>query len=308
MNSTGHTKSQSSEFFLTRPISFLFCLTIHERQSFHFQLSRHTNIERRQFPPTQPTMAAQTRPIALALLLFGLSRQQVDALEEAVISPVAGLDSLEAPMIPIHQLSRLRGSTQDNNIRVLQGNSQTTQGYSASERAFANQCVSELLSDSVLFDGIISQKEFAGGMNKFCQLFTASAMALDPAFACPNDEFYSLPTGVQLLFSEVICGKEDTMQTRMKCLDDLRDLNSMGYDYGYIVTDEKMADVQMGVDNMCINLMPFVFSKYIGMMSSCSHVMNIVVDVRRCATHNFLFASQIHSCRWTWCVEWCASL
>jgi hypothetical protein len=191
-------------------------------------------------------------------------------------------DALGA-IFPTHQ--RLRGGSRDRALvnRVLQDGSAI---YSTAELEFFNACNGELLSDSVLGDGIISQTEFAGKLEQFCEAFTVPVQA-GVHFACPGNRFTALSVPLQLLFSETICREDDPMQTRMECLDGLASLNGMGADFGYIVTPETMPEVQMEVENLCLKLLPFIFRKFIIIHDHLSFKFSYIRQAKTCLHLHF---------------------
>jgi hypothetical protein len=151
--------------------------------------------------------------------------------------------------------SHLRGNKQ-RQLHGKHGNhGNALAEYSETQILFIGSCTDSFLSDAVLQDGILSQKDFAAGLVGFCKTYT------NPLQVGCEKTFTQLSIQVQLLFANAVCPIEGGMQAQMDCVKDLDTLNEMGTDFGYIVSQEMMPQVEMNVENMCISLIPFVFSK-----------------------------------------------
>jgi hypothetical protein len=120
-------------------------------------------------------------------------------------------------------------------------------------------CETELLSDEVIDDGIISQDDFASKLAEFCETFTVDNVA---GFQCPEDRFSSLDVNLQLIFAFGVCRDDDPMVTQLQCLQGLLNVDGMGMEFGYMVTTETMPVVEMDVYQLCFRLFPFVFRKF----------------------------------------------
>jgi hypothetical protein len=150
--------------------------------------------------------------------------------------------------------SRLRGNKQ-RQLHGKDGHNHALAEYSETQILFISSCTDSFLSDSVVEDGILSQKEFAAELVVFCKTYT------NPLQGGCEKTFTQLSAQVQLLFANEVCPIKKGMQGQMDCVKDLDTLNVMGTDFGYIVSPGRMPKVEMKVENMCISLIPFVFSK-----------------------------------------------
>lgn len=145
--------------------------------------------------------------------------------------------------------SRLRGSSQGH--RHL-ADSQ----YSQTELEYFQNCENLFLSDSVVGDGLISQKDFASTFDTLCSRYSTGG-------SCKTFGFNSLASNLQTTFFEAVCS---TMEDSMACASNLRSLNSM--DFGYIVSSETMPQVQMRVETFCLELLEDVFGKFFEQMGN----------------------------------------
>jgi hypothetical protein len=155
--------------------------------------------------------------------------------------------------------SRLRGKKGSSRL-LTKGQPDGQEGYSDLQQEYFIFCTDELLSDAVVGDGIISQNDFGDKLVQFCETFTVPSMA--SSHQCPANRFTSLPVEVQLIFSYAVCPDDEEESVQMECLDSLDSLNGMGAEFGYIVSQETMPQVQVTVENLCIELFPFVFRKF----------------------------------------------
>ncbi len=134
--------------------------------------------------------------------------------------------------------------------------------FSDTEFQYLSECENTLLGESVIKDGLISQQDFSDAYQSFCSKYSAGA-------DCPKGRFQGLPPRLQFLFYEAVC---ETMPYPEQCAKRLNTLNTMAF--GYIVSDDTMAKVQMNVERLCLEMIEHVFSKYTLTIS------------RNCSTHS----------------------
>jgi hypothetical protein len=128
--------------------------------------------------------------------------------------------------------------------------------YTNPQIEYFKYCETELLSDEVIGDGKISQNEFASKLVDFCEYFSVGG------FQCPERRYSSLGVDLQLIFATGVCPDTDTKPIRMACLQGLANMNGLGFEFGYMVTAETMPEVQMDVQQLCVDLLPFIFGKF----------------------------------------------
>ena len=138
------------------------------------------------------------------------------------------------------------------------GNGEGEMHISDTQIQYFQYCRRELLSEDVLGDGMISQNDFARKLSAFCQEFDVDTVA---GHACPEDRYSSLPAELQLTFAFAVCPAEDGKDEQMECLEKLDSLNGMGNDFGYIVTNETMPEVEYDVEELCFGIFPYLFRK-----------------------------------------------
>jgi hypothetical protein len=108
------------------------------------------------------------------------------------------------------------------------------------ETVFVDECTSFLLSGDTLDDGLISQDEFANFLSGYCILLGA----------CSTDtelEFMNLSVELQLSFLLFICDQPTDLE-REQCLDSLV---SDGGEFGYDLSVNELATVEMEVEQLC---------------------------------------------------------
>jgi hypothetical protein len=137
------------------------------------------------------------------------------------------------------------------------------------QQDFFTYCRATLLSEAVLGDGLISQRDFTENLVLFC------AMENVAGFQCPENQFSSLPKDLQLVFAFAVCPEGDGSDLQMKCLDGLDSLDEVGTEFGYIATDETMVDVELDVEIMCSRLFSFVLRKLISEFWVLQHVSSL---------------------------------
>jgi hypothetical protein len=120
--------------------------------------------------------------------------------------------------------------------------------YSESELAYIGECEDTFLGDTIIADGLISQKEFAETYSNFCLTYGDQDW-------CPGSNFGNLPETLQSVFYEAVCMN---MLEPDECV---TNLNTLPMAVGYIVSPEVMADVQRHVQGICRGMMDQVFCK-----------------------------------------------
>jgi hypothetical protein len=141
------------------------------------------------------------------------------------------------------EISSLRGgfSIPPEGKRALE-----TTEYSDSELQYIDDCQEVFLGASIVNDGLISRQEFAETYSNFCLTYADQNW-------CPGGNFANLPAALQSLFYEAVCMN---MRDPNECV---TNLNTLPMAIGYIVSPERMTDVTMHVQGICLGMMGQVF-------------------------------------------------
>eukprot|EP00934_Nitzschia_sp_Nitz4_P006800 Nitzschia sp. Nitz4//scaffold22_size323478//269544//271562//NITZ4_000577-RA/size323478-augustus-gene-0.248-mRNA-1//-1//CDS//3329543145//6790//frame0 len=139
----------------------------------------------------------------------------------------------------------VEASVRTEGIRLLSARNVERKMYTDAELEYFQDCEDSFLDYAVMADGLISQNEFASSYATLCSQYTSGYC---------EDSFAGLPYSVQAVFFDAVCSN---MKDPEECAQNLRVLNSM--DFGYIVTAEIIAEVQVQVETFCIEMMGRVF-------------------------------------------------
>jgi hypothetical protein len=136
------------------------------------------------------------------------------------------------------------------------------------EDGFLTYCRTQLLSPTVVSDGLISQTDAATFIWDICDIMDDEDL---PAFHCPTPEFSNLEPEVQLSFVWYICPHDE----QVSLVDCLSNLAVQMTDFGYPVSFSDQIATQEKVNGFCCSLLPFLtrsnIDPVLGKLISCCH-------------------------------------
>lgn len=131
---------------------------------------------------------------------------------------------------------------------VLRGKDRTRR-LTSQEVQFVNRCSERLLSDEVVGDKIITQKEFTETYISLCSEFNIEGCDRDAPFETLNED-------VQYAFASEMCHTK-----KSTCLQSLITIGTVMKEVGYIVSSEVVV-VESLVNNICYELEYAVFGTF----------------------------------------------